>query len=338
MTISLCMIVKNEEKILARCIDSLTGIFDEAIIVDTGSSDSTKEIALKYTDKVYDFEWIDDFAAARNFAMSKATCDYIYMADADEVLDEENREKFLRLKEALDGEVEVVQMNYVNQLQNGSVYNFDKEPRAKLYLRQRQFKFVDPVHEVVRELPIVYDSDIDIIHLQQENHAGRDLKTFRKAIEKDGSISSRLIPMYARELLLGGSNEDFLLAEEYFESLLSEGTMDADILRAVYVVLAQTALIKKDTASLLKYALKDIASEGCSEMCSILGAFFETRGDLNEAAMWYYNARYETAPIINLKSNREVPLNGLIRVYEAAGAYELAAEKKKELKETEEKI
>ena len=66
------MIVKNEEKLLARCLDSVAGLMDEIIIVDTGSSDKTKEIAARYTDKIYDFEWIDDFSAARNFAFSKA--------------------------------------------------------------------------------------------------------------------------------------------------------------------------------------------------------------------------------------------------------------------------
>jgi glycerol-3-phosphate acyltransferase PlsX len=60
---------------------------DEIIIVDTGSTDNTKEIASKYTDKIYDFEWTYDFAAARNYAFSKATKDYIYTADADEVID-----------------------------------------------------------------------------------------------------------------------------------------------------------------------------------------------------------------------------------------------------------
>lgn len=335
MTISLCMIVKNEEKILARCLDSLKGIYDEAIIVDTGSTDATREIAAQYTDKVYDFKWIDDFAAARNYAMSKATCDYIYMADADEVLDDENREKFLRLKAALDGDVEVVQMNYVNQLSNGSVYNFDREPRAKLYLRQRKFRFIDPIHEVIRELPVVFDSDIDIMHLQQESHAGRDLATFRKAVDRHGALSNRLIPMYVRELLLAGTDEDFMLAEEYFAGLADEGSVPEDILRAVYIVLAQIALLKNDQAMLMKYSLKDIAAEGSSEMCCILGAFFETSGDINEAAMWYYNARYETEPMINIKSNGIIPLKGLIRVYEQAGATELVLEKKRELEELE---
>lgn len=63
-TISLCMIVKNEESVLARCLDSVRGIADEIILVDTGSTDATKDIARRYTDKVFDFVWVDDFAAA----------------------------------------------------------------------------------------------------------------------------------------------------------------------------------------------------------------------------------------------------------------------------------
>ena len=330
-TISLCMIVKNEEKILRRCIDSLKGIYDEAIIVDTGSTDCTKAIAGEYTDKVYDFEWIDDFAAARNFAMSKATCDYIYMADADEVLDEENRRKFKILKAALDGGVEVVQMYYVNQLSNGSVYNFDREPRAKLYKRVRNFEFVDPIHEVIREAPIVYDSDIDIMHLQEESHAGRDLRTFRKAIEKHGQLSRRLIPMYARELMLAGTDEDFVLAKDYFEGLSEDENLDNDLLKMVCVVLTKVAVIEKDANRVLKFALKDVASEGSSDMCSLLGSYFEELGDLKEAVLWYYNARYETKAILDINSMGKTPLEGLIRIYEVLGLKEEALKYQEEL-------
>lgn len=137
--ISLCMIVKNEEKVLARCLDSIAGLMDEIIIVDTGSTDKTKEIAGKYTDNIYDFEWIDDFAAARNFAFSKATKEYIYSADADEVLDEENYRLFADLKEVLLPEIEIVQMKYGNQLAHGTAYNFDEEYRPKLFRRLRSF-------------------------------------------------------------------------------------------------------------------------------------------------------------------------------------------------------
>lgn len=112
--ISLCMIVKNEEKILARCLDSVADLVDEIVIVDTGSTDATKKIAANYTDKIYDFTWVDDFSAARNFAFSKAEKDYIYTADADEVMDEENRKRFCELKEVLLPEIEIVQMKYGN--------------------------------------------------------------------------------------------------------------------------------------------------------------------------------------------------------------------------------
>ena len=121
ITISLCMIVKNEELVLERCLESLKGLMDEIIIVDTGSSDRTKEIAKRYTRQVYDYTWEDDFSKARNYALSFATCDYIYVADADEVLDEENRKKFLQVKEVLLPEIEIVQMLYSGQFESNTV-------------------------------------------------------------------------------------------------------------------------------------------------------------------------------------------------------------------------
>lgn len=89
ITISLCMIVKNEEEVLDRCLSSIADLMDEIIIVDTGSTDRTKEIARRYTSKIYDFTWTGNFADARNYSFSKASAQYIYCADADEVLDAE---------------------------------------------------------------------------------------------------------------------------------------------------------------------------------------------------------------------------------------------------------
>ena len=86
-TISLCMIVKNEETVLARCLDSVQHLADEIIIVDTGSDDSTQEIASRYTNKIYSYPWAFDFAAARDFSFSKATQKYIFWMDADDVFE-----------------------------------------------------------------------------------------------------------------------------------------------------------------------------------------------------------------------------------------------------------
>ena len=169
-TISVCMIVKNEEKRLAACLESLLPIADEIIIADTGSTDGTKELARRYTDKIYDFKWIDDFAAARNFVFGKAKMDYIYTADADEVIDEKNIELFKKVKQALLPEIEIVQMHYLNLMEENTVYNSRRELRPKLFKRLRSFEWINPVHETVRLEPVVYDSDIEIMHLALKAH------------------------------------------------------------------------------------------------------------------------------------------------------------------------
>ena len=86
-SISLCMIVKNEERDLPRCLESARDLVDEIIVVDTGSIDRTKEVALSFGARVYDYEWCDDFAAARNYSIARASKDWILCLDADEELE-----------------------------------------------------------------------------------------------------------------------------------------------------------------------------------------------------------------------------------------------------------
>lgn len=93
-TISLCMIVRDEAAVLERCLQSVAHLVDEIIIVDTGSVDETKTIAAAFTPHLYDFPWQDDFSAARNFAFSKGTGDYLFWMDADDVLPPESQQRF----------------------------------------------------------------------------------------------------------------------------------------------------------------------------------------------------------------------------------------------------
>lgn len=109
------MIVKNESAMLARCLESVKEA-DEIVVVDTGSIDNTKEIALKYTDKVYDFEWCDDFAKARNFAREKCTGDWILSIDADEFLEEGGIEKIRRALQWSRQMAIKVKMQAINQI------------------------------------------------------------------------------------------------------------------------------------------------------------------------------------------------------------------------------
>ncbi len=325
MTFSLCMIVKDEEDILARCLDSLKDLMDEIIIVDTGSSDHTKDIARQYTDKVYDFEWDDDFSAARNFAFSKASMDYIYSADADEVIDEENHEKFRMLKEALLPEIEVVQMYYTNQFEFNTTYNYDEELRPKLYKRIRTPVWVDPLHESVRIDPVVFDSDIKIRHCPTSAHQKRDFAIFQKEIKAHGALSTKLQRMYARELFISGSDEDFLTAEPFFKKRMNKDTSD-DLIMHDACVLVKCARIRNDSDAMLFAAGRALAADDTpSEVVFELGEFYRNRHDYHEAIMWYYNAAFETEPLLNQKYSGLFPFMGLHVTYVILGDREKAA-------------
>src|SRR3989344_6100650 len=115
-TISLCMITKSEERFLEQCLNSVKDIVDEIIIVDTGSTDKTKEIALSFGAKVHNFKWIDNFSAARNESIKHATKDWIFVLDADEKLDESAKEKIKEAikKKGVDG-FSLPQLNYTNK-------------------------------------------------------------------------------------------------------------------------------------------------------------------------------------------------------------------------------
>lgn len=327
ITISLCMIVKNEEQVLSRCLDSLKGLMDEIIIVDTGSTDSTKEIAEKYTDKVYDFKWCDDFSAARNYASSFASCDYIYIADADEVLDEENRKAFMQLKQVLLPEIDIVQMLYSGQYEANTVYNFNEEYRAKLFKRIRTFEFKNPVHEVLRTEPVVFDSDIRIFHKPHGLHTDRDIAIFEKNFGKEASpvISYELARMYAKELYISGKDQQFIQAIGVFERLLQREGCTADELQYACIILSHAYRIMGQDDRFFKYAMKVVLSESCSEICMELGDYYREKGDLEEAHLWYYNAAFETTPVCNIHMGGDTALNALADVLDMAGLSQQAA-------------
>ena len=334
ITISVCMIVKNEEKVLARCLDSLRPIADEIIIADTGSTDATKEIAARYTDKIYDFTWVDDFAAARNFVFSKATKEYIYSADADEVLDAENCKKFLQLKQLLLPEIEMVQFLYTNQLQHNTTYNYDTEYRPKLYKRLREFVWEDPLHEAVRREPVIYDSDIAVIHMPERPHGTRDFEIMQKTIRIQGGLSKKLRKMYARELFIAGKDNDFADAEGYFSEILEAPDTEPGGITEALCILAKTAEAQKDAEGFFKAVLKAVAAGNPpAEICTLLGMHYEATEEFREASIWYYNAAFETEPVLSLAYGTKLPLEGLVRCKRAIGDTASAAEFEQKLRE-----
>lgn len=322
-TISLCMIVKNEEAVLARCLDSIADLMDEIIIVDTGSTDRTREIASRYTSKIYDYKWTNDFSAARNFSFSKASMDYIYAADADEILDTENHERFLRLKSVLLPEIELVQMKYVTESEYDTVLNAKKEYRPKLFKRLRTFTWVDPIHETVRLTPVIFDSDVEILHKPQSLHNKRDFSIFIKSFEHDGQFSPKIRAMYAKELLKTGDTKDFADAKPIFRRIYDTDPSD-DARKEASCILARVYRLEDNKNEFFKLTMKDMLTIPCSEICYELGTYFLAQRDYDEAVLWFYNAAYETESILDIHTNGDLPLLGLVECYEMLLADEKA--------------
>lgn len=324
-TISLCMIVKNEEAVLERCLSSVADLMDEIIIIDTGSTDRTKEIARRYTDKIYDFPWQNDFSAARNFSFSKAGMDYIYAADADEVLDRENHNRFAALKQALLPEIEIVQMKYITADEFNTVMNIRDEYRPKLYKRLRQFRWIDPIHETVQIQPLVFDSDIEILHMPQSQHSKRDFGVFLHAFGNGQIFSGKLHTMYARELYISGSADDFLQAQPVFAQTLQAQPVFAQIqqnnaanaqrTQEALCILSRCKRIQNELSGFFKYTLRAMAYYPCSEICCELGAYFEEKEDYAEAARWYHCAAYETSSVLDVHTSGDFPLARLAQCY-----------------------
>ena len=142
------MIVKNEEDVLSRCLSSVQGLVEEMVVVDTGSTDSTKEVARKFTDRVFDFPWAEDFSQARNFSFSQATQQFCLWMDADDVIDPEYRQGFLELKQALPPQTDVVMLPYHAAFDEGGrpVLTYYRE---RLIRRLSGLSFRGAVHEAV---------------------------------------------------------------------------------------------------------------------------------------------------------------------------------------------
>lgn len=328
------MIVKDEAAVLSRCLDSLKVIADEIIIIDTGSSDMTKEIALNYTDKVYAYKWQNDFAHARNYSFSKATKDYIYTADADEIIDKVNIERFMKLKMAMLSEVEIVQMKYTNQLQFGTTYNYETEYRPKLFKRLREFVWINPIHETINTEPIIFDSDIEIIHMPVKSHANRDFKHILKLIESGIKLSKKLYIMFAKELYIAGETQDFLDVQSYFEYSLENELRSEDEIKAAQCILTKCGRLTRDYNLILKNSLKNLAEGRASaEVCYEVGEYFFQNRDYNEATIWFYNAAFETECELNIHYAGDYPLKRLVDTYRAIGDEMQESEYRKLLEE-----
>ncbi len=323
MNLSVCMIVKDEEATLARCIECVKPFADEIIVVDTGSTDGTVEIARSLNAKVFFFEWCDDFSAARNFSFSKAECDLVMWLDADDVISPENAEKIAELKQRDD--FDVAYIKYAAAFDN-DVPTFVYY-RERIFRRSMNFKWRGFVHEVIAPAGRRVYSDACIYHKKLKSGDGkRNLAIYQKHISGGCKLDERGLFYYGREL--------------YFNNLLSEsiavltdylkvgGWVENKIeaCRTLYKAYGKLGRKEEAVSALLKALSYDYPR---AEDCCYLAEYFEGENQIGAAIYWYERAlsskeRVENGGFVNVDFLVFIPAIRLCVLYDKIGNYALA--------------
>ncbi len=242
--LSICLITKNEETFLPACLHSVTPIADEIILVDTGSTDQTKGIATIFGARVYDFKWNEDFSKARNFALTKATGEWIFVLDADEVispLDYERFTKIIKNKPDHPTGYSMVTRNYVTPPDvTGWTWNDGQYPeeergtgwhpsqKVRLFPNDRRIRFENPIHEIVETSLMrhgieIKQCDIPVHHYGQldwENYMAKGERYYclgKKKLAEKGEDLNALIELATQA---GGAFGKYKEAVELWKRVL----------------------------------------------------------------------------------------------------------------------
>lgn len=194
-SISLCMIVKDEELVLENCLASVKDLVDEIIIVDTGSTDQTKEIARKFGAIIFDYPWENDFSKARNYSLSHAHCDWILLLDADEVLNEYDIPKFGSLMD--NPNYDGYHFTILNYLQDNNTSDYATHYAFRFLRNTRTYQFTGSIHEQIENTIGEFDpskfslADITLYHygyttsiVKSKNKRERNMPLLKKALEE----------------------------------------------------------------------------------------------------------------------------------------------------------
>lgn len=211
--ISICIIVKNEAKNLSICLEKLIDLKYEIVIVDTGSTDDTKSIAHKYTNKVFDFKWCNDFSAARNYAISMATNEYILMVDSDEFITKLDKTKLEKLLLQHPNDVGRV---YRNNIFARNGMGFNSNELVNRVFSSRYYHYIGKIHEqIVSKDGNDYQTFIVPVYMDHSGYDG-DLEARKKKSERNITmLLQTLIEEGEDPYILYQLGKGYYLSEDY---------------------------------------------------------------------------------------------------------------------------
>jgi glycosyltransferase involved in cell wall biosynthesis len=244
--VSLCMIVKNEERFLAECLESVRGIVDEINIIDTGSTDRTVEIARQYGAKIEFREWRNDFAWARNESLKMATRRWTFVLDGDEELEAESASLVRSLRTTPAG-IAAVYINIVNTIDDSAGAGTMSHRLIRIFPTTPMLRYGGVIHEAVHRIDgaefIGVLSPIKILHkgytvelLKAKEKDARNRPLLAKAYEENGDDLFSMFNFGNSEILAGNTAQGV----EILERMLATATTPKLYFPIAYLMLAQT--------------------------------------------------------------------------------------------------
>ena len=317
-TISVCMIVKNEEKHLSRILECAKKFADEIIVVDTGSTDNTKTIAKIYTPNVYTFSWCNDFSKARNFSFSKATCDYIMWLDADDYISQKNIKAINQLKQTMSADVYMLKYAIAFNEQNKPTFEYYRE---RILKRSKNFVWQGFIHEAIVPSGEIEYKEISIYHKKiHQVDAKRNLKIFRQKIRNGEKLDARLTYYYARELYY---NKYYSKCIKTLKCYLKMKNLYAPNQQDAYTIISNCYKTLGDIKNAIKYL--NIATQlfcPTPEICCLLAELYIITKNKKLAIFWYrncFNCPQNNQGFVNKNYEILVPALCLCKLYYEIG-------------------
>ncbi|MCH5281915.1 MAG: glycosyltransferase [Lachnospiraceae bacterium] len=326
---SVCIIAKNEEKHIEKCLKALHPLHAEIILVDTGSTDRTKELALKYTEHIYDFTWVQDFSAARNFSAEKASNDWILVIDCDEYVTNFDPNAIRAIQKNPSTVVGLIeQQSLLGEADDQSMY-IDSPAR---FYNKKFYHFTGTIHEQI----VPYDGNISFSYMSTGVIVSHDgyFGSPEERYEKNMRNTNMLVDALKKEpdnpyllFQLGQSYyamQDYKTALSYYQKALTQPinySSESGVVLAIGTINCLNELHRSEEALVFLDHYEELSQY--ADFVLLMGHVYTNMGNFLKAMTEYLKAT--TIPKFHKAgSNSFLPFYHIGNIYRALGDVNMA--------------